>query len=321
MKIGLIDCEREANLKNNKNPWPNLPLMKLSAWHKLQGDTTEFYDPLMGGHYDKVYVSKVFSFTPDYPYYINADDVQYGGSGFAISIKEGREVYNKDLDSPLPSEVEHIYPDYDLYGITDTAYGFITRGCPRQCSFCHVAAMQGTKAHRVSRLSEFWNGQKNIVLLDPNISACTEWKEVFQELIDSKANIDFSQGLDIRLMTDEKIEMLKHIKTKGVHFAWDRIEDKDIILPKLEHFKAITNWDRRKIIVYTLVGDRERKVTNDDIFRVMNLRRIGCYPYVMIYDKESLPKSHELKKLQRWVNNRFIWESCETFDEYLKGGN
>lgn len=319
MKIGLIDCELEANKKNTKNPFPNIPLMKISAWHQSKGDQVEWYDPLLGGYYDKVYVSKVFSFTPDYPYYINADDIQYGGSGFAIKMIGGREVYDKSLDNPLPSEVEHMYPDYGLYGITDTAYGFITKGCPRQCSFCHVAAMQGTKAHRVSRLGEFWRGQKNIVLLDPNISACPDWKEVFQELIDSKANVDFSQGLDIRLMTDEKIEMLKHIKTTGVHFAWDRIEDKDIILPKLEHFKAITNWDRRKIIVYTLVGDRERRVTQDDIFRIMNLRRIGCYPYVMIYDKESLPKSHELKKLQRWVNNRFIWESCETFDEYLKG--
>lgn len=228
----------------------------------------------------------------------------------------GKEVYDKEKDKPLDYEIEHMFPDYSIYGIEDTAYGFISRGCPRGCDFCHVKSMQGTKAHRVARLSEFWNGQKNIVLLDPNISACVEWREIFQELIDSKANVDFSQGLDIRLMTDEKIEMLKQIKTKGVHFAWDRYEDKDIVYPKLKAFADITGWNRRKIVVYCLVGDRERRVTEQDLERIYLLREFA-YPYVMIYDKESLPKGHELKKLQRWVNNRFIWESTDTFDEYL----
>lgn len=313
MRIGMIDCD----VKNAKNPFPNLPLMKLSAWHKKQGDTVEWYDPMFSGHMDKVYVSKVFSFSPDYEYPIDADEVVYGGSGFAISMVDGKEVYNKDLDVSLPYEIEHIYPDYELYGITDTAYGFMQRGCPRNCGFCHVAQMQGIKAHKVADLSEFWNGQKNIVLLDPNISACTEWRDLFQQLIDSKACVDFSQGLDIRLMTDEKIEMLKQIKTNGVHFAWDRYEDKDIVLPKLQKFSQITGWNRRKIIVYCLVGDRERNVTEQDLERIYTLRSFA-YPYVMIYDKESLPRGHELKKFQRWVNNRFIWESTPTFEDYLK---
>lgn len=313
MRIGFVDCD----LKNAKNPFPNLAIMKLSSWHKSQGDTVEWYDPLFSGHLDKVYVSKVFSFTPDYEYYINADEVVYGGSGFAISMVDGKEVYDKEKDKPLPYEVEHSFPDYELYGITDTAYGFLSRGCPRGCDFCHVKKMQGTQAHRVAHLSEFWNGQKNIVLLDPNISACPEWKEIFQELIDSRACVDFSQGLDIRLMTDEKIQMLSLIKTKGVHFAWDRYEDKDVVYPKLKTFADITGWNRRKIIVYCLVGDRERRVTEQDLERIYLLREFA-YPYVMIYDKESLPKGHELKKLQRWVNNRFIWESVPTFEEYLK---
>lgn len=310
----MIDCDA----KNAKNPFPNLCLMKLSAWHKKQGDTVEMYFPF-SGEYDKVYVSKVFSFSPDYEHFIFAKEVVYGGSGFAIKMDNGSEVYNKDHDKPLPNEIEHIYPDYSLYGIKDTAYGFMTRGCPRGCSFCHVKNMQGQVAHKVADLSEFWNGQKNIVLLDPNISACKEWKDVFQQLIDSRAYVDFSQGLDIRLMTDEKIEILSKIKSKGVHFAWDRYEDKEIILPKLIHFKQTTGWDRRKIIVYCLIGDRDRKVLDTDIERIMTMREIGVYPYVMIYDKESLPRSHELKKLQRWVNNRFMWESNATFNDYLMG--
>lgn len=315
MKIGMIDCDA----KNAKHIFPNLPLMKLSAWHKSKGDSVEWYDPfkaLSEGEYDKVYCSKVFSFSPDYDRPIYAKEIEYGGSGFAISMVDGREVYDKQKDPSLPYEIEHHFPDYSLYGITDTAYGFISRGCPRGCSFCHVKDMQGLIAHRVARLSEFWNGQPNIVLLDPNITACPEWRDIFQELIDSKASIDFSQGLDIRMMTEAKAEMLKQIKVKDVHFAWDRYEDKDIVLPRLKAFKDISQWDRRKIIVYTLVGDRERRVTETDLERLYTLRELGAYPYVMIYDKQSLPKGHELRKLQRWVNNRFIWEAVKTFDDY-----
>lgn len=312
MKVGLIDLDN----KNSKNIFPNLALMKLSTYHKSLGDTVEWYDNFQ--YYDRVYVSKVFSFTPNFEYYINADEVIYGGSGFAIKTINGKEIYDKELDKPLPYEIEHSFPDYSLYGIKDTAYGFITRGCPRGCNFCHVKDMQGLKAHRVAKLSEFWNGQKNIVLLDPNITACAEWKEVFQELIDSKANIDFSQGLDLRMLTKEKIGMLKNIKCKSVHFAWDRYEDKDIILPKIKLLKDITQWGRRKIIVYVLVGDKERDVLETDLERIYTLRKLECYPYVMIYDKQSLPKGHKLKKLQRWVNNRFIWESCDNFDDYLE---
>ena len=318
MRVGMIDCDN----KNRKNPFPNLPLMKLSAWHKKNGDSVEWYEPfnaLADGEFDKVYVSKVFSFSHDYDRPIYAKEIQFGGSGFAIHMENGREVYDKSKDTNLPDEVEHQFPDYSLYGITDTAYGFITRGCPRGCSFCHVKNMQGLKSHRVARLSEFWNGQKNIVLLDPNITACPEWRDVFQELIDSKAWVDFSQGLDIRMMTEEKAEMLKQFKVKSVHFAWDRYEDKDIVLPKLQKFKDISQWDRRKIIVYCLVGDRERKITQTDFERIYTLRRLGAYPYVMIYDKESLPPGHELKKLQRWVNNRVLWESNNTFEGYLYG--
>lgn len=312
MRIGMIDCDK----KNSKKPFPNLPLMKLSAWHKQQGDTVEWYEAMFSGHMDKVYVSKVFSFSEDYPYFIDADEIIYGGSGYAIEMQQGGEKYTKAKDKDLPYEIEHIYPDYSLYGISDTAYGFLTRGCPRGCSFCHVQNMQGSRAVKVADLSEFWSGQPYIVLLDPNISACKEWKELFQQLIDSKAYIDFSQGLDIRLMTDDKIEMLSKMKVKQVHFAWDRYEDREIILPKLQHFKEITKWSRQKIIVYCLVGDRERRVTDQDLDRIYTMREIGVDPYVMIYDKESLPKSHELKKLQRWVNSRPIWGSVKTFDEY-----
>lgn len=309
MKIGLIDVDGHN--------FPNLALMKLSAWHKSQGDSVEWYEPMFSGHMDKVYMSKVFSFTPDYEYFIDADEVIRGGSGYAISLVNGKEIYNKSLDTPLPDEIEHMYPDYSIYNITDTAYGFLSRGCPRGCSFCHVEAKEGRKSYKVADLSEFWDGQKNIVLCDPNILACKDWKDLLQQLIDSKAWIDINQGLDIRLMTAEKADMIRQMKVKELHFAWDRYQDKDIIVPKLKEFKAVTKLDIRKLIVYVLCN--YDTTLEQDLERIYTLRELGYWAYVMLYDKEHIPRGHTYKKLQRWVNNRFIFAKCKTFDEYMSG--
>lgn len=306
MKIGLIDVDGHN--------YPNIPLMKISAYHKREGDSVEWYAPMISGHLDKVYVSKVFSFTEDYMYPIDADEIIKGGSGYCISTVDGKEVFDKSKDIPLPYEIEHIYPDYSIYGIENTAYGFLTRGCPRGCSFCHVGAKEGKASIKVADLDEFWNGQKNIVLCDPNILACQQWKELLQQLIDSNAYVDFNQGLDIRLITEEKAEMLKKIKVKQLHFAWDCYEDKEKILPKFEMFKQITKIDYRKLSVFVLCNFNT--TLEQDLERIYILRKIGYSPYVMLYNKEQIPKGHEMRKLQRWVNNRTIFAKCKTFDEY-----
>lgn len=329
-KIGLIDVDGHN--------FPNIPLMKISAWHKAQGDHVEWYDPMFSGHMDKVYVSKVFSFSPDFDYFIDADEVSYGGSGYCISLVNGKEVYDKSKDIDLPPEIEHIYPDYSIYfndsavqlsdngevlGLTiaerrfrDTAFGFLTRGCPRGCSFCHVEAKEGRRSIKVADLKEFWNGQKNIVLCDPNILACRQWKDLLQQLIDSKAWVDINQGLDIRLMTEEKAEMLKQIKIREWHFAWDRYQDKETILPKFKMFKEITGIDERRLIVFVLCNFDT--TLEQDLERIYTLRKLGYWAYVMLYDKEHIPQGHVLRKLQRWVNNRAVFASCPTFEEYQK---
>lgn len=310
MKIGLIDCD--------SHHFPNLPLMKLSAWHKQKGDSVEWYQPLFSGHMDRVYVSKVFSFTPDYEYYINADEVIKGGSGYCIELEDGKEIYHAGRDRQLPPEIEHIYPDYSLYPelTKDTAYGFMSRGCPRGCNFCHVAAKEGRKSHKVADLSEFWNGQKNIVLLDPNTIACSDWRDILQQLIDSGAWVDFSQGVDIRLMTEEKADMIKRIKIKNIHFAWDRYEDKDKIVPKFKMFSELTGWDRRKMTVYVLTNFDT--TIEQDLERIYTLRELGYWPYVMIYDKEHAKSTDTVRKLQRWVNMRAIFASTPRFEDYQK---
>lgn len=308
MRIGLIDVD--------SHNFPNLPLMKLSAWHKKKGDTVEWYQPLLSGHMDIVYMSKVFSFTPDYQYYIDADEIVRGGSGYCIKEENGKEVFDKSLNITLPYQIEHIYPDYTLYPelTKDTAYGFLTRGCQRGCSFFHVQAKEGNCSYKVADLREFWNGQKNIVLCDPNLLACKDWEELLQQLVDSKAYVDINQGLDIRIMTEEKAELIKKLKIKSVHFAWDRYKDKDYIIPKLKMFKNITGWDKRKMTVFILTNyDTSME---QDLERIYKVRELGYNPYVMIYKKYSLPRGHELLRIQRWVNSRIAFAAVKKFEDY-----
>lgn len=312
MKIGLIDADNYGKDKC----FPNLALMKLSAWHKSQGDSVEWYDPMFTGHCDKVYMSKVFSFTPEYPFCIDADEVVRGGSGYCINLVDGKEVYNKKMDTQLPYEVEHIMPDYSLYGIRDTAYGFMSRGCPRGCDFCHVKDKEGLKSYKVADLDEFWSGQKNIVLNDPNTFACKDWEDILGQLKESNAYVEFNQGIDIRLMTEKKIEMLKDLKLNLTHFAFDRYEDKDIIVPKMKMLKEITGWKRSKVSVYILCNFNT--TLEQDLERIQICRDLDFSPYVMLYDKQNIPRGHELKKLQRWCNNRMLFWRYGDFETYKK---
>ncbi len=313
MKIGLIDVDGHK--------YPNLPLMKISAYHKAKGDSVEWYQPMFSGHMDRVYMSKVFSFTADYEWCIDADEVIKGGSGYAIELVNGKEIYHKDRDCDLPQEIEHIYPDYSLYPeyTKDTAYGFLTRGCPRGCDFCIVKDKEGRCSIKVADLSEFWRDQKNIVLCDPNLIACREWKDLLQQLIDSKATVEINQGIDIRIMTEEKAEMLKQIKFNMIHFAWDKFEEKDVILPKFKLFKEITNFNERMLKVYYLTNFNTTH--EQDLERIYTLRDLGYDPYVMIYNKEQTTSKDTVRRLQRWCNNKFIFRSCEKFEDYKASRN
>lgn len=309
MKIGLIDVDGHN--------FPNLPLMKLSAWHKSRGDQVEWYDPWKGflNPYDKVYMSKVFSFTDDYDHPIYAREVEKGGSGYCISLVDGKEMFEKSKDRELPYEIEHIYPDYTIYEITDTAYGFLTRGCPRGCGFCHVASKEGRCSYKVANLDEFWHGQKNIVLCDPNILACKEHMDLLRQLAESGAKVNFNQGIDIRLLNETNAKMLTRIKTDIIHFAFDRYQDKDIIEPRLRLFREKSGYDHHKVEVYILTN--YDTTIEQDLYRINLCRELDFQPYPMIYDKEHADSIH--KQIQRWCNPFIFW-STEKFEDY-KGGN
>jgi len=311
MKIGLIDVDGHN--------YPNLPLMKLSAWHKAKGDTVRWYDPWDGliERYDKVYMSKVFSFTPDYDSPIYADEIEKGGSGYCISLVDGKEVYDNTKDRNLPDEIEHIYPDYSLYPelTKDTAYGFLTRGCPRGCSFCIVQHKEGRCSRKVADLNEFWNGQKNIVLCDPNILACKDHMELLEQLVESRAKVNFNQGLDIRLVNDRNLELLKRINLDSIHFAFDRWQDKEIIEPRLRQFAEKTGFHRNKgkVMVYILVN--YDTTIEQDLYRIQLCRELNFQPYPMIYDKEHCEKIY--KRIQRWCSPFVFWKVPE-FEQYTR---
>lgn len=289
MKIGLVDVD--------SHNFPNLALMKISNFYKENNCDVEFIIPLK--KYDIVYMSKVFTFTRDFDVCIQANEIYKGGAGY-------------NLDTKLPKRIEKQFPDYSLYGITDTAYGYLTRGCPRQCDFCIVSKLEGCESVKVSDVNNFWNGQKNIKLLDPNILACKERIELLQQLIDCKANIDFTQGLDVRLLNEEIIYMLNKMKIKRIHFAWDSEKDSEIILKKLNLFKKYTTISNRKIGVYVLTNYNTN--IEFDLHRIYTIRDIGYDPFVMVYNIQNAKKIY--RHMQRWCNRKWVFKKCKNFEDY-----
>ena len=297
MRIGLIDVD--------SHNFPNLALMKISAWHKAQGDEVEWW--WGWGHYDRVYMSKVFdeTYTPDIPEPLNADEIIKGGTGYG-------------LDNKLPEEIEHCYPDYSLYpDLTNgKAYGFLTRGCPNNCPFCIVCAKEGRKSCKVSDLDKWWSGQKHIVLQDPNLLACRDHIDLLGQLADSKAWVDMNQGLDARMLTEENIDALNKVKIKRIHFAWDLMERSEAILKGLNMYLNYGNIkDKRRRTVYVLTNFNT--TMEENLHRIYTLRDMECGgydPFVMVYDKPNAPK--EIRRLQRWCNSKWIFNKCPRFEDY-----
>ena len=320
--IGLIDVDGHN--------YPNLCIMKLSAYHKSIGDEVEWWDSNEDKHYDIVYMSKVFSdaYSPDLPTPQNATEVIRGGTGYAIKLEDGKEVYHKELDPPLPSEIENIYPDYSLYpehtGFgqplkKQTAYGFLTRGCPRGCGFCHVGAKEGRCARRVADLSQFWNGQGTICLSDPNVLACPQWTELLTQLVDSKAKIDFNQGLDARLITPQKAELLARMNLKTPHFAMDTMESLEpvkkgikLYVDACKRIKGKWNWRNAKVFCLTNFNTSHEQ----DMERIKAIQECECQPYVMIYNKPSAPPI--TRRLQMWTNSTMFYAKTKDFMEYQR---
>lgn len=182
---------------------------------------------------------------------------------------------------------------------------------PTRLQFLHRYAKRGGVSRKVSDLDEFWNGQKNIVLLDPNLLACPEHLELMEQVIKSGAKIDINQGLDIRLTDDDEIELINRMRVKNVHFSWDN--PLDDLEWRFAHYteKAKNKPHGRFGTVYVLTNFGS--TLEQDLYRVQVLDALGYDPYVMIFDKPSADRMH--RDFQRYVNNKFIFRSC-SWDEY-----
>ena len=303
MNIGLIDVDGHS--------FPNLALMRISAYHKSRGDKVEWWQNSFV-HYDKVYMSKIFSdaYSPDFTDYINADEIIKGGTGYCITTVNGKEIFDKSKNTLLPDEIERQFPDYSIYPQYDYAVSMTSRGCPRGCSFCHVANKEGRCSVKVADVKDFWNGQKEIKILDPNITACKDKFDLYEQYIETKALLDFTQGLDIRLISNKDMEYINRMRIKKIHFAWDNPNEN-----LKENFKFYADNFRRRTNIGTVYCLTNFNSTiEQDLYRIYTLRDLGFKPYVMIYDK---PNSEPIyKKLQRWCNNKIVFNKVKRFEDY-----
>ena len=269
--------------------------MKLSTYHKARGDAVEWWRP--EGRYDLVYKSRVFTdlYSKDTITVTNADAVIRGGTGYGPGPN-------------LPDAVEHARQ------FPDTAYGFLTRGCPRNCGFCIVSGKEGRKSVQTADLSEFWNGQRNIKLLDANLLACSGHEKLLAQLAESRAYVDFTQGLDCRLLTEDNIAVINRIRLKDIHFAWDSMRETDAVIEKLRLYAALAKRRPHGKYATVYVLTNYGTTHDEDLYRMETLRGLGYDPYVMIYDKPNAPAV--TRRLQGWVNNKRVFRSVPRFEDF-----
>lgn len=307
MKIGLIDVDGHN--------FPNLALMRISAYHKSIGNDVEWWHDGFLDEYDIVYMSKIFSdaYSPDIPDPLNAKKVIKGGTGYCISLgADGKEHFDESKNVKLPDEIEKMFPDYSIYPQFPFAVSMTSRGCPRGCAFCHVAAKEGRCSVKVADVKDFWNGQKEIKVLDPNITACRDKRDLMKQYRDTGAYIDFTQGIDIRCINDADIEDINAMKIAEIHFAWDNPEDDlaDKFMRYAEKAKHKPHGTYGSVYVLT----NYNSTMEQNLYRINTLRQLNFDPYVMVYDKAHAPK--EIKWLQRWCNNKIIFKKVENFKDY-----
>ncbi|MBD5327939.1 MAG: hypothetical protein HDR99_05700 [Bacteroides sp.] len=286
-RIGLIDVDGHN--------FPNLALMRLSAWHRAQGDSVEWADPMFGGDYDRVYKSKIFTFTPDDTIPWNCEVVR-GGTGY-------------DVRSRLPEEVERSTAmDYSLYPQYDFSIQFFSRGCIRHCPFCLVHDKEGA-IHPVEPLQLNPNG-RHIEVLDNNFFANPQWKSAIDYLLAAKQKVNL-HGVDIRIMNEEQAFWLNKLPLhKSVHIAWD-LPQVDLTDKLREVIRYIKPW---KLMCYVLVGFNS--TMEQDMYRIERLRELGIKPFVMPYRdfENQIKPSQYAKDLAQYVNKPMIFKSCRFED-------
>jgi hypothetical protein len=297
MKIALVDVDSKD--------FPNLALMKIAQYHKSIGDDVDWYFPLFMNP-DKIYASKVFTFTPDYIQYSpNDPEPIKGGTGY-------------DLYSKLPEEIDKQIPDYSIYPNFKEAIGFLSRGCIRSCPWCIVPKKEGN-IYQYDDISNIYQNRKNVILLDNNFLAndINFIEEQTDKMKYLKLKVDFNQGLDARLVDEHIAKILTNIKfIRYIRFACDTMS----MLPHIKNaIQLLRNYNYTgEIFIYTLAKD-----LNETHERIIKLLEIDnkivpfCQPFRDFNTTGGQVINTDLKKLARWCNRSAIRKSC-SFQEYTK---
>jgi hypothetical protein len=284
MKIGLINIDSKI---------PNLALMKISAYHKSKGDIVSWFD--MFETYDKVYSSKIFSYTQDFYYYPEGIEIVKGGSGYIGNY------------TVLPDEIEHICPDYSIYTGMDYSMGFITRGCIRTCNFCIVPKKEGYIRANAD-IDEFLR-HKNLVCLDNNILASKHGLKQIEKIIDRKIKVDFNQGLDARIIADNPAiaELLSKVKwLKPVRMAMDNMGEADAVIKATELLRKYKTTPKAYSVYILVRNDIEDALKRVEICRELNLNPFA-QPYLNPNSKEY-KVSREQRDFISWVNKKAFFK-------------
>lgn len=299
MRVGLHDAEKE-HIK--KKSFPNLALMKISAWHKAAGDTVEWWNPLC--KYDRVYSSKVFDFTPDDPYL--PENTIRGGTGYR----------DLPINNELPAEIDRMYPDYSIYPECDYAIGYLTRGCPNHCRWCIVPKKEGKIRPYRTWQEVVRKDTDKLILMDNNILSCEYGIQQLKSLIDSGYRIDLNQGMDARLVTDNIAEILSRLKwIRFIRFSCDQKSQIESIRHTVE---LLGRYGVRpyRIFIYLLVT-KDIQDAADRVEKLKQYKGINLYAQAERNERLGIMPN----KAQLEFQQRYVYGGCyrsETFEEYCR---
>lgn len=289
MNIGLLDIDGHN--------FPNLALMKISAYHKKQSDNVEWVDYFR--HYDKVYKSKVFTYSQDDLFIVNSEEIIKGGTGY-------------DCKVILPDEIDKIQPDYNIYPNLKSAYGFLTRGCPNKCEWCIVPKKEGN-IKPYNEIEEIIQDKKSVILMDNNVLASEFGIKQIEKIIKLKIKVDFNQGLDARLIDRPMANLLSKVKwLTSLRMSCDS----DFMLNKVK--QATKNLrdagcKPERYFVYVLVTDIKsalNRITELDSIKLDPFAQ----PFIDFSGKNNVTK--EQKRFARWVNHKAVFRTVK-YENYI----
>jgi hypothetical protein len=294
---------RTIRLTHIDGKLPNIALMKLSHWHKAQGDTVVFRRTLerdlFEPEYDIVYGSTIFEFARhnldrllrSFPEAIVGGTGSYADKGFTVEQYLGVERY------------EHL--DYSIYPEVDYSIGFTQRGCRLRCGFCYVPAKEG-KPYHVNEVARIWRGSpwpKHIALLDNDFFGGPQWRERAQEMMIPGFKICLNQGINIRSLTDEQAEILASLplydfqfQERRIYTAWDSIRELKVFMRGVERLTKY-GCPPSRLMVYMLIGYEPGETDELRLQRFNELVNLGAKPYPMPYNNAD----KRLRRFQRWA--------------------